>query len=108
VWQGTGRVFTREDGSSLRPGAVSEHFATVVARLGLPLVRFHDLRHGAATMLLAAGQPPKVISQALDGRIHDGCSHRSCHRAAEAAASAIAALIPRRTSSVPNRGLNDR
>lgn len=65
AWTDSGREFTREDGTPLRPGGVSEHFATVVARLGLPPVRLHDLRHGAATMLLAAGQPPKVISETL-------------------------------------------
>jgi integrase len=47
------------------PGGVYEHFATLVSRLGLPPVRLHDLRHGAATMLLGAGQPPKVISEVL-------------------------------------------
>jgi integrase len=31
-------------------------FKMLVRRLGLPPVRFHDLRHGAATMLLAAGR----------------------------------------------------
>jgi hypothetical protein len=34
AWTDSGRVFTREDGTPLRPGGVSEHFATVVSRLG--------------------------------------------------------------------------
>jgi integrase len=99
VWTDTGRVFTREDGTALRPGAVSEHFATVVARLGLPPVRFHDLRHGAATMLLAAGQPPKVISETLG---HSTVAFTMdvytevATELAEAAALAIAAFIPRK------------
>jgi integrase len=96
---------TREDGTALRPGAVSEHFATVVARLGLPPVRFHDLRHGAATMLLAAGQPPKVISETLG---HSTVAFTMdvytevATEPAEAAAVAIAAFIPRRATTVPN------
>jgi integrase len=105
VWTDTGRVFTREDGTPLRPGAVSEHFAVVVARLGLPPVRFHDLRHGAATMLLAAGQPPKVISETLG---HSTVAFTMdvytevAGELAEAAAVAIAAFIPRRAKTVPD------
>ncbi len=110
VWQDTGRVFTREDGTPLRPGAVSEHFGTAVARLGLPPVRFHDLRHGAATMLLAAGQPPKVISETLG---HSTVAFTMdvytevATELAEAAAVAIAAFIPRRARTVPNGAVND-
>jgi integrase len=53
AWQDSGRVFTREGGSPLPPGWVSERFGTLSARAGLPPVTFHGLRHGAATMLLA-------------------------------------------------------
>jgi len=110
VWEDSGRVFTREDGTPLRPGGISGHFATVVSRLGLPPVRLHDLRHGAATMLLAAGQPPKVISEVLG---HSTVAFTMdvytevAEELAEAAAVAIAAFIPRRAKSVPNGGLND-
>lgn len=110
AWTDSGREFTREDGTPLRPGGVSEHFATVVARLGLPPVRLHDLRHGAATMLLAAGQPPKVISETLG---HSTTAFTMdvytevAEELAEAAAIAIAAFIPRRAKSVPIGGGND-
>lgn len=103
-------MFTREDGTALRPGGISEHFATVVARLGLPPVRFHDSRHGAATMPLAAGQPPKVISET---RGHSTVSFTMdvyasvAEELAEAAAAATAAFIPRRATTVPDRGVND-
>jgi integrase len=50
AWQDSGRVFTREDGQPLRPAHISEHSAALVRQAGLPPVRFHDLRHGAATM----------------------------------------------------------
>jgi integrase len=65
AWQDSGRVFTREDGAPLRRGWASEHFKALVRKAGLPPVRFHDLRHGTGTMLLAAGQPIKVISEIL-------------------------------------------
>lgn len=110
VWTDSGRVFTREDGTPLRPGAVSEHFGTLVSRLSLPPVRLHDLRHGAATMLLAAGQPPKVISEVLG---HSTVAFTMdvyaevAEELAEAAAVAIAAFIPRRAKTVPAGGGND-
>ena len=37
----------------------------LVRRSGLPRVRFHDLRHTHATLLLKAGVPIKVVSERL-------------------------------------------
>jgi integrase len=91
-------VFTREDGTPLRPAWISVRFGTVAARAGPP-IRFHDLRHGAASMLLAAGVEPKVISQMLG---HATVAFTMdvytevAEELAEAAAEAIAAFIPRR------------
>ena len=34
-------------------------------RLGMPSIRFHDLRHTHATLLIAAGVPIKVVSERL-------------------------------------------
>lgn len=36
-----------------------------VRQLGLPKIRLHDLRHGWATMALAAGVHPKVVQERL-------------------------------------------
>lgn len=38
-------VFARGDGSPINPGHVSQHFAVLLRRAGLPRVRLHDLRH---------------------------------------------------------------
>jgi integrase len=98
AWNDTGRVFTREDGTPVRPGWVSERFGTLAGKVGLPPVTFHGLRHGTATMLLAAGQPPKVISEVLG---HSTVSFTMtvytevAESLAESAASAIAAFVPR-------------
>jgi integrase len=37
----------------------------VLKRAGLPLIRFHDLRHTATTLMLTAGVHPKVVSEML-------------------------------------------
>jgi integrase len=44
---------------------VSVRFETLAFRAGLPPVRFHDLRHGAASLLKAAGVDTKLISAIL-------------------------------------------
>jgi integrase len=91
-------VFTREDGTPVRPGWVSERFGTLAARAGLPPVTFHGLRHGAATMLLAAGQPIKVISEILGHATSAFTADvytEVAEELAEQAASAIAAHVPR-------------
>lgn len=52
-WVETGLLFTQEDGSWLHPGKVTDLFERLVAASGLPPIRLHDLRHGAATLMLA-------------------------------------------------------
>lgn len=98
-WQDSGRVFTREDGSPLRPGHVGEHLEVLIRRAGLPPVRFHDLRHGSASMLLAAGVDLKVVSQTMG---HATSAFTAdvyvtvLEEMAESAATAIAAFVPRK------------
>lgn len=129
----SGRVFTRENGSALRPAWVSSRFSDLVARhaairerlakpgwtvertarqfrvpveaveiaaeMPLPPVRFHDLRHGAATMLLASGAEMKLVSDVLG---HASAAFTSdvyavvAEELAEAAAVRIAAFVPRK------------
>jgi integrase len=64
-WADTGLVFTREDGTAVPPQWISVRFATLAYRAGLPPVRFHDLRHGAASLCKAAGLDTKFISALL-------------------------------------------
>ena len=65
AWAGTGLVFTREDGTPVPGQWVSVRFETLACRAGLPPVRFHDLRHGTASLLKAAGYDSKFISAIL-------------------------------------------
>ncbi|MGH7687477.1 MAG: tyrosine-type recombinase/integrase [Candidatus Dormibacteria bacterium] len=50
-----------QDGSHLLLG----QFVPLLLRAGLPRIRFHDLRHTAATLLLGRGVHPKVVSEML-------------------------------------------
>ena len=78
---------------------MSEHFAVLIRQAGLPPVRFHDLRHGSASLLMAAGQPPNVVSEIMG---HSTVSFTMdtyevvAEELAEAAAVAIEAFVPRR------------
>jgi len=107
VWTDTGRVFTREDGTALRPGAVSEHFGTVVARLGLPPVRFHDLRHGAATSFRRgpAAEGYQRDAGAQHGGVHHGRLHRGCHRAGRGRGGRHRRVHPPACQECARRGL---
>lgn len=65
AWTDTGLVFTHEDGQGVSGQWVSRRFRTLAFRAGVPPVRFHDLRHGAASFRKAAGQDTKYISEML-------------------------------------------
>ncbi len=47
------------------PGVVSHTFAKVLNKAGLPRIRFHDLRHTHATLMLKAGVHAKIVSERL-------------------------------------------
>lgn len=61
-------VFARPDGSPLVPGHVTQHFALVVRKAGLPPIKLHELRHTHATLLLAAGADEKAVSDRMGHR----------------------------------------
>jgi len=74
-WQATERsaaglepsewMFTDVHGDVIHPQAISQAFDRMVRRAPVPKVRFHDLRHTHATLLIAGGVPPKVVSERL-------------------------------------------
>jgi integrase len=64
-WTDSGYVFTDDRGLPLLPQLVSRRFDRIVRDSGLPPVRLHDLRHGAATLALASGASLKVVSEML-------------------------------------------
>jgi integrase len=58
-------VFCDEIGQPLKPDFITTSFKRDLERAKLPDIRFHDLRHGHATMLLELGEDLKVISERL-------------------------------------------
>ena len=64
-WSDQSYVFTSQTGSYVRKNRVGQCFKTILRRLGLPDMRLYDLRHTAATLLLANGVHPKVVSEML-------------------------------------------
>jgi site-specific recombinase XerD len=65
VWNQLDLVSDNGIGEPLSPWTVSADFRRVVAELGLPRTRFHDLRHAHATQLLSAGVHVKAVASDL-------------------------------------------
>lgn len=96
AWADSGLVFTRSDGSGWHPGQVSRWFNRIARAADLPPIHLHGLRHGAASLALAAGADVKVVSNEL--------GHATAHftqdtyqtvfpEVAKAAAEATAAML---------------
>lgn len=64
-WIDTDLVFTAPDGSPLHPAWVTDQFKDLIREANLPPIRLHDLRHFAATLMLAAGVDIKVVQETL-------------------------------------------
>jgi integrase len=58
-------VFCREDGVGYAPNYVTRAFREACERAGMRRIRLHDLRHTWASLALAAGVNPKVVSERL-------------------------------------------
>ena len=58
-------VFSKPDGSPLKPDTVIHAFLDIARRAGLNGVRLHDLRHTHATLMLQQGAHPKVVQERL-------------------------------------------
>jgi integrase len=95
-WRDEDLVVTNASGGPMDAGEVTRRFKRLAADAGAPGVRFHDLRHAYATMLLASGVHPKIASEALGhstvGITLDTYSHVLPTMQAEAAAAIQKAL----------------
>ncbi len=91
-------VFAKENGEPLHPEYATRHFQYLARKAGLRQVRLHDLRHGSASLQLAAGIPIAVVSKRLGHSSIAITSDTYSHLldgVGSAAAEAAAALVPR-------------
>ena len=64
-WHDLGLVFTTLNGTPIEKSNLYRHFKTILEDAKLPSIRFHDLRHSTASLLLAQGTSPRVIMDLL-------------------------------------------
>jgi integrase len=64
-WQDRDYVFCTLHGSHLNPNRIVDEFKKLLKQADLPNIRFHDLRHSAASLLLSLGIHPKVVQELL-------------------------------------------
>jgi integrase len=64
-WHDSDLVFTTALGTPLDSRNVTRRFQAALERAGLPRLRFHDLRHTAASLMLAQGVPARVVMETL-------------------------------------------
>jgi integrase len=95
-WTDTGYVFTTEIGTPIDPDGLQRAWRKVSTRAGLGPLRFHALRHSAATVALAHGVPLEVISRRLGHARYamtaDVYAHVGCEAQRDAADAMQAAL----------------
>ncbi len=64
-WVDTGLIFTTRKGTPLEPRNARKAFHELLERAGLPRIRFHDLRHACASLMLAQHVHPRVVMEIL-------------------------------------------
>lgn len=65
AWADESLIFCTETGGRLDPGSILSSLHRCLATLSLPIIRTHDLRHTAASLLLSDGVHPKVVQELL-------------------------------------------
>jgi len=102
----SGLVITTEDGRPMHPETLSGLFVRQARLAGLPKIRLHDVRHSVASILLAQGIHPKVVSELLGhatiALTLDTYSHVIPSLQQEAAAVVAAAVLD--PASMPPQG----
>jgi integrase len=64
-WHESGLVFTTSRGTPVEPRNAVRHFKALLKKAGIAEQRFHNLRHTAASLLLAQGVHPRVVMEVL-------------------------------------------
>jgi integrase len=65
AYEDQGLVFAKEDGLPIHPDYFSKSFGRIAKKAKVPRIPLHGLRHSYASLALAAGVHPKVVSERL-------------------------------------------
>ncbi len=65
AYEDRGYLFVNETGAHLHPNTLYRRFHDLTERAGVPAIRFHDLRHTSATLLLTQGVHGKIVQERL-------------------------------------------
>ena len=65
LWTNSNRLFVQADGKPMHPSTISKWFVKYVAKIGLPVINFHGLRHTNATLLISQNIDVAVVAARL-------------------------------------------
>ena len=65
AWNEEGFVFASQFGGPTLPDHLSNIYQTLLTKIPVKAIRFHDLRHTAASLMIRKGVPPKTVSERL-------------------------------------------
>ena len=94
-WQDNDLIFSRFDGTPWRPSYVSRQFAALAQAAGVPVIKLHEARHSAISLMRDAGVDQELRMREVghsDRSVNDRYTHvlDAAHRAA---AEQVAALV---------------
>lgn len=64
-WEENDLIFPNTIGKPMEHSRLLKDFKEILKKAELPIIRFHDLRHTAATLMLQAGIHPKIVQETL-------------------------------------------
>lgn len=97
-------MFTDDRGQRLNPTHLAYLFTRLVISADLPPIRTHDIRHTAATLMLASGSNAVTVRDTLghsDVSLTLGVYSSLLEEVAQASADAVASFIPRKARTAP-------
>lgn len=105
AWCDEGLVFDRHDGRLMRPYVLATRHKRLSTALGLPRIRFHDLRHSAASMMLTEVRLPLFVVSRILGHSSIQVTANLYGHLLEDAQRAAAADVERTLWGLPDLGL---
>jgi integrase len=109
-WKEQGLLFPTAKGTPISARNLVRHFKLMLGRAGLPDVRFHDLRHSCATLLITQGVHPRIVMEILRHTQISTTMNIYAHAIPEVnrgALNSLGDLLKPQTMSIPRRVKKD-